>query len=287
MNSIDTSPGFSLHIRLGSVPQMSMDRLFKQELDNQDDRFLKSYSRISEDIVRFAGRYKPKEIITLEKDLAELQLDMSKRYLNLFRSHARTCLTQGRTHGKAEILEARPKQQKKLGVILPPDIDISFWLYPEKALNAIQERQLILSGDVTAEIIQKLKEILTEKLYGAEEPKIQESIAEVLHSNVDRGELISITESTYYYNRGRLATYLEDRVEYVQFSAIMDSRTSEQCNSRHGLVMQTGSEELADNIPPLHGRCRSILKPYFGDVRAELLDWSEAKPLPAGWRSAA
>ncbi len=264
-----------------------LDREFKKELDALDDQFIKSFVRISDEITRFAGVYAPKSLIILEKELSELQVGIAQKYLNLFRSHGRTCLDKGRKHGKVEVAASRTKEVKKLGVILPPEIDLAFWLYPERALSAIEQRQLILSGDVTSDIIGQIKQILTDKLYGASEQKIQERISGVLHSNIDRGELISITESTYYYNRGRLATYLEDQVEYVQFSAIMDGRTSEQCRSRHGLIMRADSEELADNIPPLHGRCRSILKPYFGAIRQEFLDWSKVKPLPPGWKSAA
>jgi len=266
----------------------SLDRSFKLDLDKQDEKFIGSFMSITRDVIGDSKRYKPKDVLDLDSHMNELQTGYGKKLSRLFQMHGRTCLELGRKHGKFDIIAAGKEiQVKKLATPLPPDMGIAFWLYPETALNAISERQLILSGDVSSDMIRSVKDILREKLFGAAEAEVEAQISKILKASQERSELISITESTYYYNRGRLATYLEDDVSYVQFSAIMDSRTSEQCSSRHGLIMKVDSPEMEDNIPPLHGRCRSILKPYFGVLDEKLMDWSGAAPLPSGWRTAA
>ena len=50
-----------------------------------------------------------------------------------------------------------------------------------------------------------------------------------------------------------------DNVIGVEFSAIMDDRTTEICSSRHGLVMRLDDARLAENTPPCHVNCRSML----------------------------
>jgi SPP1 gp7 family putative phage head morphogenesis protein len=117
-------------------------------------------------------------------------------------------------------------------------------------------------------------------------------MTELAQVNYDRGELITTTESTYVYNRGRLAGFYDAEVDYLRFSAVLDGRTSSQCRSRHGLILRMGSAEMSANIPPLHGRCRSILSPLFSRYQAELItpestDWSKVAPLPKGWKVAA
>ncbi len=265
-----------------------LDKKFKMDLDKQDTKFIGTFISDTSDILKTLKTYKPKNILDINNHVNELQVSFSKKLSKQFQQHGRTCLELGRKHGKFEIIAAGKNVSiKKLSTPLPPDMGIVFWLYPETALKAISERQLILSGDVSSDVIASIKDILRNKLYGAQETEIEAQIANVLKASKERSELISITESTYYYNRGRLATYIEDDVEYVQFSAIMDTKTSDQCRSRHGLVMRVDSPEMEDNIPPLHGRCRSILKPYFDKLSPELLDWSTAAPLPKGWRISA
>ena len=45
----------------------------------------------------------------------------------------------------------------------------------------------------------------------------------------------------------------------VEFCATLDDRTTEMCQSRHGLVMRLDDPRLAYNTPPLHPNCRSML----------------------------
>ena len=75
-----------------------------------------------------------------------------------------------------------------------------------------------------------------------------------------RIESIARTEITRADTLGRLTSMkANDDVIGVEFSAIMDDRTTEICSSRHGLVMRLDDPRLPENTPPLHVNCRSLL----------------------------
>lgn len=55
--------------------------------------------------------------------------------------------------------------------------------------------------------------------------------------------------------------YRQRGVEYVEFDAELDERTSDQCRALHGTIFSTGSDLINKYRPPLHHHCRSGLKP--------------------------
>ena len=74
-----------------------------------------------------------------------------------------------------------------------------------------------------------------------------------------------------------------DDVIGVEFSAIMDDRTTEMCAERHGLVMRLDDPRLPENTPPLHFRCRSLLLSLtVYDYPDGLLTSHEYEEVPAG-----
>lgn len=275
------------------VPMNDLENKFKKELDNEDIKFLKEYGKNINKLMKFALKYKPLNVGAIEDEFSKLQKSYSKVFFKIFMKHGINCFNMGRLHAKYEIIATgRPvkdfkklNEPLKLAEPLPLDIRSDFYIYPEKAIEAIKERQLVLSGNVTEDMIESIKDVMKKRLMGAGKLETESQISKVLKSSMNRAELISITESTYYYNKGRLTSFIEDGVEYVQFSAIMDGRTSDQCRSRHGLIMRTDSDELGMNTPPLHGRCRSVLKPYFEKPSDEEMDWSQTTPLPHGWKT--
>lgn len=77
-----------------------------------------------------------------------------------------------------------------------------------------------------------------------------------------RLENIARTESVAAYNQGRLAAFRANPyVSAVQFSAILDNRTTDICRDRDGLIMALTDPRLLGNTPPLHFQCRSTLVP--------------------------
>lgn len=165
-----------------------------------------------------------------------------------------------------------------------------FWLRPKEAIDAFKLRENLLAKDVNGTLWKDVRQIMAEHLDGTPRKDTLAKLDKLQDVTERRAELIVTTESTYAYNRGRLAGFKKAEVDYVRFSAVLDMRTSAQCKSRHGKVMRIDSADLADNTPPLHGRCRSILSPIYskyepGEITAENTDWSKVTPLPKNWRT--
>ncbi len=270
------------------------DRLFKQ-LDEAEGRLL---SRWDSWFKQALGSIPWREYEQLRKAGGARVLDKAPeinlnagRLGKILSIHAVEMLAAGQAH--AQIL-CQDLHQTYKGRKLSdyPGFDFNYEddnrVIPEKAIKAMESRSVYLAGDVSGDLLSGMKKIMTQFLAGTSRTEAEGALETLLNSNQDRASLITTTETTYSYNRGRLAGYAENQVDYVQFSAIIDSRTSLQCASRHGLLMKLDNPDISSNTPPLHGRCRSVLNPVYSAYQPELivdrkLDWSYAAPLPKGW----
>ncbi|WCK53846.1 minor capsid protein [Aneurinibacillus sp. Ricciae_BoGa-3] len=208
----------------------------------------------------------------------------------------------GQAHGDVLVRDLHRRFDKRMLASWQPSIRLAeddelpywqedTWFKPERAIKALEARELVLAGSWESDIITAVKQVAIQVLHGMPRKDAQAQIQDLLQKNINRASLIVTTETTYAYNRGRLSSFKANQVDYVRFSAIMDARTSPQCRSRNGLVLSMDSPELGANTPPLHGRCRSVLTPIYSAYQPELitpqlLDWSTVKPLPKGWRTA-
>jgi SPP1 gp7 family putative phage head morphogenesis protein len=67
------------------------------------------------------------------------------------------------------------------------------------------------------------------------------------------------------YNQAHFNRYQESTtVDGIQFSAHLDSRTSEQCRMLNMTIWAKGDPDI--QLPPLHFNCRSRTLPYFGKI---------------------
>lgn len=71
------------------------------------------------------------------------------------------------------------------------------------------------------------------------------------------------TEVNYVLNQATLDGYKEARIEKYEFSATLDSRTSQICSELHGEVFSIKSVAVGLNYPPMHPRCRSTTIPII------------------------
>jgi len=140
---------------------------------------------------------------------------------------------------------------------------------PAEALSWIQgyipELARVYEADVLEQVRDKIAASLragkTEKHVARELRQIQ---GQVEKFSRHRLEAIARTESMRAYNMGHLRGMIDSQgVAGVEFSAILDDRTSPCCEAREGLRFPLGSPELAYNSPPLHPNCRSILIPVM------------------------
>jgi len=124
-----------------------------------------------------------------------------------------------------------------------------------------------LGDNIRASILRMLEE---NKLYTAPIPELAESIEEFYERNRYRATRFARTFVNTVYNNTHSEVYKRSGVvKHVQFTAYLDSRTSDICRMMHGTIIDV---ERADLIkPPLHHSCRSRLIPYFGEVKRDLL----------------
>lgn len=71
------------------------------------------------------------------------------------------------------------------------------------------------------------------------------------------------TEVNYTLNQATLDGYKEAGIEKYEFSATLDSRTSQICSELHGEVFSIKSAAVGLNYPPMHPRCRSTTIPII------------------------
>lgn len=281
------------------------ERSLLKRLDEADRFFLRRYENYLEQIFSIAEHGMEKRY-TMQQ-LSMMQIPVAGELGRMLTSHAQDLLAAGQAHagvlvqglhrqyGTNKLSDWQPwfledGSYRKLAspIVIDPE---NFWLEPVAALDALSARENMLAHDVEGKLWVDVKKLMLNHLQGVSRKETIAALNDLSQVNLRRAELITTTEGTYAYNRGRLAGYHDAAVDYVMFSAVMDMRTSSQCRSRHGKVMRMDSADLANNVPPLHGRCRSILSPLFAAYQAEYLtkenlDWSKAAPLPKGWKVA-
>lgn len=267
-----------------------LERQFAQRLDEIEKDLLTRYQQYLDRVIYLPHAYDAKQV-------ALLQLPLQGALAKLLTDHAHEVFAIGQAHGDLLCREVHKKYNPFKLANWQPSFQLAtfgynvenFWLNPEAALKSLEARSVLLAGDVEADILSGVKKALLGQLHGATRSDTEAALAKLLHDNIDRAKLIITTETTYDYNRGRLSSFHANGVDYVQFSAVMDTRTSAQCRSRHGKVMRIDSPDLVNNIPPLHGRCRSVLTPLFSQYQSHLItpdstNWENVAPLPKTWR---
>jgi SPP1 gp7 family putative phage head morphogenesis protein len=180
-------------------------------------------------------------------------------------------------------------------------IDIIAGLPPTKAMSYLKNKAFFIAGVVRDDILKEAKTILYNGLKnGASISQIMFQLDNFFKEYVGTSgiEIKSGKELTPYhlenivrtnfndsYNQGRQNMMDDPDVKDIMagemFSAIMDDRTTEICQSLDGQVFTYGDPDIARFTPPLHFNCRSTLVPVtkyeqFESIKPEL----KAKALP-------
>lgn len=171
----------------------------------------------------------------------------------------------GWRHGQQETAAAalRVSQQFSVpgpGGLLP--VDAIEWA--KRRVVLLGRWQRALDTAINAIIVQALET-------GATNKQLMATLKQVLPTfTKPRLEVIARTETASAYNNGRIQYFRKSQfVEAVQFTAILDARTTKICRKRDGLVMKLTDDRLATNTPPLHFNCRSVLIPV------DRFDWED------------
>lgn len=91
-----------------------------------------------------------------------------------------------------------------------------------------------------------------------------------------RLETIVRTNTTEAYNHGRLTTFVDPDVlpfvDWIRYSAILDTRTTEVCRFLHMKLFKPGASALEELLPPNHFNCRSIVVPIVVGETVDMVD---------------
>ena len=137
--------------------------------------------------------------------------------------------------------------------------DVDGWeaVIPQDAIDWLSDYVPKLSGKWSSDVLERVNEVIrASMLEGGTLQERMKALREVISVSADRLETIARTEITRADTLGRLVSMkAHDDVIGVEFSAIMDDRTTEICSSRHGLIMRLDDPRLPENTPPLHVNC--------------------------------
>ncbi len=136
---------------------------------------------------------------------------------------------------------------------------------PESAIEWLNDYVPELAGILEVDTLEKVRDVVRQSMLEGttlqERIKaLRESVPEIQNMAKHRIEAIARTEVTRADSMGRLIEMKNnDDVVGVEFSAVMDDRTTDICSSRHGLIMRMDDPRIPEMTPPLHVRCRSLL----------------------------
>lgn len=65
------------------------------------------------------------------------------------------------------------------------------------------------------------------------------------------------TEANYFNNQADIQAYIDEGIEYYEFNATLDSRTSNICRTMDRRTFKVTEIQVGENYPPLHPNCRS------------------------------
>lgn len=138
---------------------------------------------------------------------------------------------------------------------------------PVEAVNFLDGYIPKLAGNLRESVLEKTRDVLRKSMLDGstlqERMKaLRDSSPELSRMTDRRIEAIARTEITRADTYGRLISMKkDDDVIGVEFSAILDDRTTDICESRNGLIMRLDDPRLPENTPPCHVQCRSMLLP--------------------------
>ena len=136
---------------------------------------------------------------------------------------------------------------------------------PTDAVKWIEGYTPKLAGVLEKDILEKVRGVVRESMFTGSTLKqrmeaLREADPKIRAMGKHRVEAIARTEVTRADSMGRLIDMKSNPdVLGVEFSAILDDRTTAMCRERHGLVMRMDDPRLPYNTPPLHVNCRSLL----------------------------
>ena len=177
---------------------------------------------------------------------------------------------------------------------------------PKASVKAILSRNLKIAGDYSKEILERVKNNLSQSMivqpntgYPMPPKQVNVLIQDTLNVSQARAATISRTETTNAYSESRVETFKQSSLAtHCRFLAIIDfypdgrSRTTDICKTRNGIVFPISEE--SKYRPALHFSCRSTIScllPKINPQHQKMIDDPNLDPnnrvlapLLVGWR---
>lgn len=172
---------------------------------------------------------------------------------------------------------------------------------PTEALSYLSQKKFWVAGVMKDSILKDTRSILFNSMKSGETlTETQQKIntlfepwigTEGILKETEKGfkvgtpfhlETIIRTNTTDAFNQGRIvgAQEVAKFLHGMEYSAILDARTTEQCALLDGRIFPMDSPELGRFTPPLHFNCRSILVPVSKSEEVKASDFID--PTTAG-----
>jgi SPP1 gp7 family putative phage head morphogenesis protein len=171
---------------------------------------------------------------------------------------------------------------------------------PKASVKAILSRNLKIAGDYSKEILERVKNNLSQSMitqpdtgYPMPPKQVNALIQDTLNVSQARAATISRTETTNAYSESRVETFKQSSLAtHCRFLAIADDRVTDICKTRNGIVFPIADSDKFR--PSLHFNCRStisVLLPRINPAHQKMIDDPNLDPnnrvlapLQKGWR---
>lgn len=97
-------------------------------------------------------------------------------------------------------------------------------------------------------------------------PQMSRMIEDKMHAGYSNAVRLVRTEMNFVNNQAHYDSMSDAGVEYYEFIAVLDNRTTTRCRARDGEVYLLEERDVGVNYPPLHARCRSTVAPFIEGV---------------------
>lgn len=209
---------------------------------------------------RSFGNIKPTEFVNVA---------IPKSLLTKIRKASRVVLDQ--TLNGSYVLAAKELPKKKFKAVISPGMD------KIQADRVLSSQSMQIANVVDSETLNAVNQVLTNSI------KYDKTLKETIEALETDTKLVSLlpevdaagravniparleniarTNNSTAVNEGRMALFgkpeFKGYIQAYEYSAILDSRTTDVCQSLHGKIRK----DWAERTPPNHYQCRSILVP--------------------------
>lgn len=118
--------------------------------------------------------------------------------------------------------------------------------------------------DDKAKLLREMDKLIGQHLVtGGRQESLAQKLAERMNVSLSSAQRLVRTELNHITNKARMDSYKEAGVEYFEFVATLDQKTSEICRHMDGEIIPVKHAQPGVNMPSLHPYCRSTTVPHF------------------------